>query len=111
MPELTFDEASLSRAVQFVMDTGTAAALGEIAGKAFAEGLARLEVNAPPARPPDRDTLAAMAMQGALAADKQGDLDWSPEGVAKWAYSVADAMLAERARRHAVPSPASETTP
>jgi hypothetical protein len=52
-------------------------------------------------------------MQGLLADESGGEGGFFRDlGVmAKRAYDVADAMLAERARRHAVPSPASETTP
>jgi hypothetical protein len=51
----------------------------------------------PPATSPDRDQLAAMAMQG-LCADPNMALIDAParERFARLAYGIADAMLAER---------------
>lgn len=43
-----------------------------------------------------RDLFAMAAVQGLLAADKGALNQRSPADVAKWAYSCADAMLAER---------------
>ena len=44
-----------------------------------------------------RDHFAGLAMQGLLAADKRRQLD--EKGVCLFAYSQADAMLAEREKR------------
>jgi hypothetical protein len=54
-----------------------------------------------------------MAMQGLLADESGGEGGFFRDlGVmAKRAYDVADAMLAERARREAIPSPAVEVAP
>lgn len=53
---------------------------------------------------PDRDRLAAMAMQGWLASFQGVDCADIP-GVARFAYAIADAMLAERARQPAAEDP------
>jgi hypothetical protein len=60
-----------------------------------------------------RDQIAAMAMPGLLADESGGEGGFFRDlGVmAKRAYDVADAMLAERARREAIPSPAVEVAP
>lgn len=42
-----------------------------------------------------RDYFAAQAMQGAIASLKEGE-ELNLEHLAKWAYQVADAMLAAR---------------
>lgn len=108
MPDITLDEHSLTRALQFAIDTGTVNALGEVLAQGIGEHLEqylRTLAREAAQAAPTWDQLAAMAMQGALAADKNGDLDWTPSGVAKWAFDVADAMLAERERRLAAASP------
>jgi len=42
-----------------------------------------------------RDYFAAKAMQGFMA-NKSNPMHFQPEADASWAYSIADAMLAER---------------
>jgi hypothetical protein len=114
MPELTFDEMTIARALQNSVSYGTAAGVGEAIGSGLLDRIARHEIIVRHgSAPPDLDQLAAMAMQGLLADESGGEGGFFRDlGVmAKRAYDVADAMIAERARRHAVPSPASETTP
>jgi hypothetical protein len=128
MPELTFDEESFRRAAYRIIEQGTADALGTALGDALGRGLIdRIAMHEIFVRhgsaPPDRDALAAMAMQGWLASF-QGVECADVAGVAKFAYDVAAAMLAERARRAgtgrellgsgpiaATASPAPETAP
>lgn len=45
-----------------------------------------------------RDYFAAAALQGAIAATANAASDPAPERAANYAFRVADAMLAERAR-------------
>lgn len=111
MAELFFDENALVRAVERVRGTGEANLLGEAIAQGIGEHLEQyLRTLAREAgqAAPTRDQLAAMAMQGTLAAD--GEEKWTPDGVAAWAYDVADAMLAERERRLAAPAPLTSTT-
>ena len=88
---LHFDELSIHRAVWQVIEGGAATALGETIARAFTEALQeRVEVRL------SRDRLAAMAMQG-LAGQLMAE-GWQVSDVAKDAYAIADAMLAERER-------------
>lgn len=43
-----------------------------------------------------RDYFAAKAMQGYISSDDE--CEWDPIYLASWAYRVADAMIAERAK-------------
>jgi hypothetical protein len=112
MPELTFDEMSFVRALQNAVAYGTAAGVGEAIGVGLLDRIAKHEIIVRHgSAPPDRDQLAAMAMQGWLASFGPSDTIASFDGVAKTAYYMADAMLVERARRAAVPSPGPEVAP
>ena len=48
-----------------------------------------------------RDLFAGLAVAGDLAASGSSAGTWDPKIGAKWAYDMADAMMAERARRNA----------
>lgn len=78
------------------------AAVMQLIGCGEAEHLARVmaETFAGEAAAPTRDRLAAMAMQGWLATypDDMGASEVEVERLARFAYRVADAMLAERKR-------------
>jgi hypothetical protein len=118
MPErLEIDAPSLAQAVQFVIDTGTANALGEVIAQGIGERLEQylrtLAREAVHEAAPTRDHLAAMAMQGLLADESGGEGGFFRDlsTMATRAYAAADAMLAERARRAAVAAPAPEAAP
>ncbi len=82
-------ENDLTAAVIHLIETGEADHLGRV----LAEGFARAAAS------PSRDQLAAMAMQGWLGSfGYDGCSDPHPAGLAKFAYQIADAMLAERSR-------------
>jgi hypothetical protein len=70
--------------------------LRQMVGAELDEAVAKLGA------PPSRDQLATMAMQGLCAQPSEaGGNCWAdyPPQLAKCAYSIADAMLAERAKR------------
>jgi len=111
--ELTFDEESIRRAVWRLVEQGTAQevghALGDSLGRALLERIEQHEIVVRhAAAPPDRDQLAALAMQGLTArcSDRDPDAPW----LAAEAYAIADAMLSARSRPPA-PPPAEPAEP
>jgi hypothetical protein len=48
-----------------------------------------------------RDWYAGQALTGMLVGDKPGLEVYTPEGYAKRAFDIADAVMAERAKRYA----------
>jgi len=83
----------LTEAVMHLIACGEAGHLGETIGEGFARSTAS----------PSRDQLAAMAMQGLAGNWELGGEDPGRRimALARNAYAVADAMLAERAKKGA----------
>lgn len=89
------DLTTIAEQLQFAIDTGTLGVAGERFGRGIVETMA--------AEPPTVDQIAVAAMQGLAADSEFGDHLRTPEAyppfVAKRAYEMADALVAEREAR------------
>lgn len=113
--EILFDLASLSRAVQFVIDAGTASAAGEVLAQGFGERLEQilrnLARNAAQAAP-TRAQLAAAVLPMLVASSENVEDSRLPDlarEVARQAYVFADAFIA--AGETSPPTPEPEQAP